>query len=204
MKTNFQKALKLLGPHEGGWSDHPKDPGGATMKGVTLQNYRRYVKPKATKTDLKNISDEEVEFIYRKHYWDKINADNLPSGIDYALFDFTVNSGNWGAKKIQSIVGVPVDGIVGPRTTRAIRDYRDQKELINKLQDARQAFVERIRTYPTFGRGWTRRIAEVRKSALAMAADADPTPVTDSPKAPQRVTVLSVIIDLIKAIFGGR
>ncbi|MEZ5552415.1 MAG: glycosyl hydrolase 108 family protein [Pseudomonadales bacterium] len=79
--------------HEGGWADHPRDPGGATMKGVTLATYRRHFGAKQDKNELKNNSDKELERIYRAGYWDVCQCDRLPSGVDYAVFDAAVNSG---------------------------------------------------------------------------------------------------------------
>ncbi len=91
MNRNFTQSLALVLKHEGGWSDHPKDPGGATMKGVTLANFQRYVKPNATKGDLKNISDAQLSMVYRKYYWDSVSANDLPDGLDYAVFDELVD-----------------------------------------------------------------------------------------------------------------
>ncbi len=79
--------------HEGGWADHPKDPGGATMKGVTLATYRRHFGKNKSKRALRNISDDDLGQIYRSGYWDKCRCDRLPSGVDYAVFDAAVNSG---------------------------------------------------------------------------------------------------------------
>lgn len=92
MTDRFARALPLVLAHEGGWADHPRDPGGATMKGVTLATFRRYV-PNATKDKLRNISDEMLARIYREGYWDIVKGDELPPGLDYALFDWAVNSG---------------------------------------------------------------------------------------------------------------
>ncbi|EKF39961.1 hypothetical protein NA8A_23352, partial [Nitratireductor indicus C115] len=117
MDRNFARALPLVLKHEGGWADNPKDPGGATMNGVTLATFRRYVKADASKADLRAISDDQVATVYYRHYWAAVNAQALPSGIDYAVFDFAVNSGPArAARYLQSIAGVSVDGRVGPQT----------------------------------------------------------------------------------------
>lgn len=122
MDRNFNRSLKLVLAHEGGWSDHPKDPGGATMKGVTLANFRRYVKPNATKDDLRKITDDQISTVYRKYYWDAVSGAELPDGVDYAVFDFAVNSGPArAAKYLQAIVGTAQDGKIGPATLTATR-----------------------------------------------------------------------------------
>lgn len=90
-----------------GWSDHPADPGGATMKGITLATYRRY-KPDATKADLRRISDAMVRKIYKQYYWDKVQGDRLAAGADLATFDYAVNSGHAAAwKSLMKVVGGP-------------------------------------------------------------------------------------------------
>lgn len=174
MDRNFQRALSLVLKHEGGWSDHPKDPGGATMRGVTLATFRRYVKPNATKDDLRKITDEQIAAVYRRHYWDAVAGAELPDGIDYAVFDFAVNSGPArAAKYLQAIVGTTTDGKIGPATLAAVR-ARFHAEVIHKLCDIRMAFLKRLPTWATFGKGWTNRVTDVRRQALELAAR--PTP----------------------------
>lgn len=183
MHANFAAALAATLKHEGGWADHPKDPGGATMKGVTLATFRRLVKPDATKDDLRKITNAQLEAVYRKGFWSQVMADQLPAGVDFAVFDYAVNSGPGRAvKALQTIVGAKVDGIVGPETLKAVNAYGDVARLINALCDQRQAFVERLKTWPTFGKGWTSRIKGVRKLALEMAATGkEPVPAPTMP-----------------------
>lgn len=174
MDRNFQRALTLVLKHEGGWSDHPKDPGGATMRGVTLANFRRYVKPNATKDDLRKITDAQIAMVYRRYYWDAVAGAELPDGVDYAVFDFAVNSGPArAAKYLQAIVGTTQDGKIGPATLAAVRSMM-HAEVIHKLCDMRMAFLKRLSTWSTFGKGWTNRVTDVRRQALEMAAR--PTP----------------------------
>ena len=107
MDRNFARALSLVLKSEGGWSDNPADPGGATMKGVTLANFRRYVQADGTKDDLRHITDAQLATVYRKFYWDAVAGDDLPDGVDYATMDFGVNSGpGRAAKYLQAAVGV--------------------------------------------------------------------------------------------------
>ena len=111
MDKNFERALPLVLKHEGGYVDHPKDPGGATNKGVTIATFRRYVKADGTKQDLRRITDAQVSAVYYRHYWAAVQAHALPSGVDYCAFDFAVNSGpSRSAKFLQKVVGVKQDG----------------------------------------------------------------------------------------------
>lgn len=173
MDRNFARALPLVLTHEGGFVHHPSDPGGATNKGVTLATFRAYVKPGGTVDDLKRITDEQVATVYYRHYWAAVNAAALPSGIDYAVFDFAVNSGPArAAKYLQVILGVEQDGRVGPKTIAAAK-AKDARSIINGLCDARLAFLKRITSggkllWNTFGKGWDRRVSEVRRDAMLM------------------------------------
>lgn len=173
MDRNFARALPLVLSHEGGYVNHPSDPGGATNKGVTLATFRAYVKPGGTVEDLKAITDEQVATVYYRHYWAAVNAQALPAGIDYAVFDFAVNSGpSRAAKYLQAILGVEQDGRVGPKTIAAA-EKADARAVINGLCDVRLAFLKRITSggkllWNTFGKGWDRRVADVRRTALMM------------------------------------
>ena len=205
MKENFAACLAETLRHEGGWSDHPKDPGGATMKGVTLDTYRRW-RPGATKAQLRAITDAEVAAIYRKGYWDAVNADDLPAGLDLVAFDGAVNSGpSRGAKWLQAGVGAKQDGKVGPATIAAARAY-DTRTAVNRACDARLAFLKTLGTWPTFGKGWSRRVASVRSTALAMAAPTRPAPKpavyppANTPAAPRPATGFWAWLN---RIFGG-
>ena len=174
MKDNFDKSLALVLIHEGGFADHPRDPGGATMKGVTLATFRRFFGADKTVTDLKNITQAQLALVYRTGYWDKCSADQLPSGVDYAVFDAAVNSGPVRAARfLQAAVGGTVDGVIGPATLVAV-DARNPTATINSLCDQRLAFLRGLSTFADFGRGWSRRVSDVRQQALLMAGAAVP------------------------------
>ncbi|MFP1634073.1 glycoside hydrolase family 108 protein [Zhengella sp. ZM62] len=165
---NFARALPLVLKHEGGYVDHPNDPGGATNKGVTLATFRRYVKADGTKADLRAITDKQVATVYYRHYWSAVNAQALPAGLDYAVFDFAVNSGpSRAAQFLQRVLGVTVDGRVGPKTIEAA-EKADARATIKALCEMRLAWLKRLKHWPTFGRGWTRRVNDVERDALAM------------------------------------
>ncbi len=209
MNKNFQRALELVLKHEGGYVNHPSDPGGHTNKGVTLDNYRRYVKPGGTVADLKAISDEEVATVYRRFYWDAVKGDDLPAGIDYAVFDFAVNSGpSRAAKYLQRVLGVAQDGIIGPQTLAAARAAKPSV-VIDNLCDRRMIFLKGLSIWPTFGKGWTRRVEDVRTESKRMAAASHyaPTP-TPRPETPDEAAgkaggVGGLIGIIIAAIAAG-
>lgn len=183
MDRNFARALALVLKSEGGWSDNPADPGGATMKGVTLANFRRYVKADASKADLREISGEQVATVYRRFYWDAVAGAELPGGIDYAVFDFAVNSGpGRAAKYLQAAVGAAQDGRIGPATLGAV-GARPSGAVIDDLCDARLAFLRRLPAWPVFGKGWSDRVRSVRAQALLMSAPQPAPPPSPDPAA---------------------
>ena len=169
MKSNFHKSLELVLKHEGGFVDHPEDPGGATNKGITHKTYSDFLgRPLKDVGELKNIPDDHVQAIYKKMYWDKIKADGLPSGVDFCTFDWAVNSGpGRSARALQSTVGAATDGAIGPMTLAAVAN-KEPKEIIEDMHANRQQFYESLRTFGTFGKGWTRRNNETRDSAMEM------------------------------------
>ena len=168
MKDNFEKCLDMLLAHEGGFVDHPKDPGGATNLGVTLATYEQWVGRAVTVDEMKTLTPEMVAPIYKKNYWDKVRGDDLVSGVDWCAFDWAVNSGSGRpAKAIQRAVGAAVDGAIGPMTLQAVAD-KDPKNIIESVYHTRQKFYENLKTFETFGRGWTRRNKETLKQALEM------------------------------------
>lgn len=169
MQKNFDASLKHVLVHEGGYVNHPKDPGGATNKGVTQAVYDAYrAKKGLVRQSVRVISDFEVSEIYRKEYWDRVKGDSLPAGVDYCVFDFAVNSGvSRAVKYLQRSVGVADDGKIGPATLAAVKTH-DPAKLINEICTRRQEFLEGLNTFSTFGKGWTRRVAGVEVTAKGM------------------------------------
>ena len=169
MNRNWDKAFDSVIVHEGGYVDNPADPGGATNLGCTKAVWEQYVGHSVTKDDIKALTKDDVKPLYKRRYWDAIHGDALPSGLDYCIFDCAINSGVGRASKfIQQIVGVPADGAIGNNTIAAISQI-NPVTLINEFSDKRQAFLEGLDTFSTFGKGWTRRVQEVRSKALEMA-----------------------------------
>ena len=169
MKENFTDCLARVLVHEGGWADHPKDPGGATMKGVTLATFRRHFGARKSKNQLRNITQEQLESIYKAGYWDKCLCDQLPAGLDYAVFDAAVNSGpGRSAKWLQAAIGAKQDGAIGPKTLAKTKQ-EDPVEVTSNMCDQRLSFLQHLSTWSTFGKGWGKRVAHVKANALAMA-----------------------------------
>lgn len=187
MDRNFERALSLVLKHEGGWADHPADPGGATMKGVTIGTYRRFINPNGTKADLRNITAAQLAKVYREQYWNAVKADDLPDGVDYAVFDFAVNSGpGRAARYLQAVVGAVVDGEIGPATIKAVGKY-EASDIIENLCGDRMEFLHGLKTWRTFGKGWTSRVNGVRAEALKMALDGPSLPASKPAPIPRAI-----------------
>lgn len=183
MDRNFAKALKLVLHYEGGYVNNAADPGGPTNKGITLANYRRFVKSNGTIADLKAITDQEVAKVYRKQYWDVVKGDDLPDGIDFATFDYGVNSGpQRAAKHLQSVVGATPDGKIGPATLSAIKAIVPQKVIADYCA-MRLSFLRGLKTWGTFGKGWEARVNSVRAEALLMQPNDAPRLMEAAPEA---------------------
>lgn len=172
MKDNFPSALKQILIYEGGYVNHPADPGGATNKGVTQAVYNDWRKSrKQAIQSVKLISDAEVAAIYKQNYWDAVKGDSLASGVDLATFDLAVNSGVGRASKmLQAAAGVPQDGIIGPQTIAAAN--KNPTATITNLCNARLAFLKRLPTWKVFGKGWNSRVASLRTVSIVMASHA--------------------------------
>lgn len=168
MKENFDKCLEMLLSHEGGFVNHPEDPGGITNLGVTKKVYDEWTGRESTEQEMRDLTPEDVAPIYKKNYWDRIKGDSLPSGLDWACFDWAVNSGSGRpAKAVQRAVGATQDGAIGPQTLGLIME-KDPEEIINYVYGVRQDFYKSLKTFETFGRGWTRRNKETLHQALEM------------------------------------
>ena len=169
MKDNFEQSLKMILHHEGGYVNHPSDPGGRTNLGVTQSVYESWVDRPVTEDEMRSLTVEDVTPIYKRNYWDRVKGDDLPSGVDFAVMDLAVNGGTGrGAKMLQKVVGVPQDGGIGPQTLGAV-GRMDPVDTIEQYAAEREAFYRRLNTFDTFGRGWLRRNEETRMAAIKMA-----------------------------------
>lgn len=183
--STYDEALRRVLAHEGGYANHPSDPGGPTNYGITLADFRRYVKPDAGAQDVRAMSVAQAKAIYRSKYWNALKCDRLPAGVDYAVFDYGVNSGlGRAAKVLRALVGVGSAASHVDEATLARAAGRDPAVLIAALCDERMAFLKRLKTWPVFGKGWNRRVAEVRTAALAMAAAQAHAPPQTAPSRP--------------------
>jgi len=174
MKENYDQALKWVLEHEGGYSNHPADKGGETNRGITWQTYDDYRRLKGLpKRSVKLIEDHEVHEIYRKQYANVIRFNELPEGLDYAVFDFAVNSGTGRAAEfLQRLVGVKTDRVIGVRTLAAVNEYVEKHGLVGTVDafnKSRLRYVRRLDDYKHFGRGWEHRISQVIRRSTEMA-----------------------------------
>ncbi len=171
MKANFDQSLKLVLVHEGGYSNHPKDPGGATMNGVIQRVYDAYRKSKNQPVrSVKELHPTERTAIYRKQYWDAIKGDQLPAGVDYVVFDGAVNSGpSQSIKWLQRALNINADGVIGQITLTALKNVTNLDRLIDDICNRRLAFMKALKTWSTFGKGWSRRVEGVRSQGKAFA-----------------------------------
>ena len=188
MRVNFLIVLPKVLVHEGGWADHAEDPGGATMRGIILATYARYKGRKVTKRELRNISDAEVAEIYKGEYWDSVRGDDLPSGMDYTVFDASVNSGvGRGPKLLQRALGVKQDARIGNGTLAAAR-AADPVKVIVAANAYRMGFLKGLKIWGAFGKGWSRRVADVEAFSLKLAVGVQAAKQTVIPQAQKRVS----------------
>lgn len=172
---NFSACMKRILAYEGGYSNHPKDPGGVTLEGVIQRVYDGYRKGKgkplkALTASMRNTASWKAERneIYRIQYWNKVRGDELPSGVDLVVFDGAVNSGPvQSIKWLQRALGVTADGAMGVATMAAIDACDDHDALIADVCARRLAFLKQLRTWGTFGKGWGARVSNVMATGQA-------------------------------------
>jgi lysozyme family protein len=192
MTDRFPRALELVLVHEGGYVDHPRDPGGATNLGVTIGTLSGWLGRPATKAEVRALTVDAVAPIYRKNYWDAVRADDLPAGVDYCVFDFGVNSGPRRAiMALQRAVGVADDGRIGPITLAAVK-RKSPEDIITRICSDRLSFMRRLSTWPTFGKGWQRRVEGVEREAIRMIMDAPTRATAPAPVIPRTYPPLTV------------
>jgi lysozyme family protein len=180
-RSNYDMALERVLAHEGGYTNHPSDPGGPTNFGITIHDYRRYINANGNAADVRNMKLAEAAKIYRARYWDALRCDELPAGLDYAVFDYGVNSGiGRAARVMQRLLGQAPTGTMTDAAIAGIRSA-GAPALIARLCDERLAFLKALKTWPVFGAGWGRRVSEVRRDALAMAKGAMTPPAISTP-----------------------
>lgn len=167
-KDNFDAVMVEVLAHEGGYVNHPKDPGGETNFGISKRSY--------PKEDIKRLSRDRAKSIYRRDFWEKIRGDDLPAGVDLVVMDASVNSGvkrgvAW-AQKAAGLSAAQADGLMGPVSLRAI-SKANPFDVIKRACSIRMGFLRGLRTWGTFGKGWSRRVASVEAVSMSMAARAE-------------------------------
>ena len=173
MADTFELAIKEVLKHEGGYVFHPSDPGGMTNRGVTKRVYEKWIGREATEQEMRDLTEETAIAIYKKNYWDRNRCDMVEDasspGVAYFLLDFAVNAGRKGAKCLQKSIGANPDGAIGPKTIAILKD-QNPKYLLEKMHELRQSFYESLKTFETFGKGWTRRNDEALEKAKKMGS----------------------------------
>ncbi|SET74711.1 glycoside hydrolase family 108 protein [Paracoccus homiensis] len=186
MRANTEKALAWIGLSEGGYVNHPDDPGGATDRGITQRTFDAWNRSQGRPArPVRGISKFEAEAIIVSQYFQPVRFDDLPSGLDYAVADWSVNSGpSRAAKELQRIVGVAQDGVIGQQTLAAVA-RGSTTQIINAYCDRRMSFLRSLKTWGTFGRGWSSRVQAVRERSIDMAMGADRPDTSTVPRTPK-------------------
>jgi len=168
MIENFDTALAAVLNHEGGFVNHPSDPGGMTNLGCTKKVWEEWCGRESNEKEMRELTKNDVSPIYKQKYWDKIQGDYLPAGVDYVVFDCAINSGpGRAAKFLQQVAGVTQDGAIGPGTLKAVAAI-PAADIIDRYSAVRLGFLQALPTWETFGKGWGRRVEEVKHAALKM------------------------------------
>jgi lysozyme family protein len=168
MQSNWDNAFDMMLASEGGYVNHPSDPGGMTNLGVTKRVWEEWVGRESNEKEMRNLTPEMVKPLYKRKFWDACHCDLLPSGIDYLVFDFAVNAGcGRSAKVLQTVVGVTPDGGIGNITLAAVNAL-DSNELIEKFSQGKEDFYRSLNTFETFGKGWLNRVAAVKIKATSL------------------------------------
>lgn len=183
MRSNFAHVLPLLFEDEGGYCNDAGDPGGPTKWGIIYDDLIQWrglprTASKASRiAAVQAVTKDEAAAIYRAKYWDALRCDDMPAGVDYAVFDYGVNSGiRRAARVLQRIVGAKADGVVGGMTLAAVA-RTEPETIIDELSEERLGFLQRLRTWRIFGKGWKRRVVHVHADALLMARQTRASPI---------------------------
>jgi lysozyme family protein len=170
MASNFKECLELVLKSEGGWVNHPSDPGGETNLGVTKAVWEEYV-GHSVKT-MKGLTKDDVAPMYELKYWRPCYCEVLPRGLDFVVFSMGVNAGTGrSVKLLQQSLGCVPDGVIGPRT-RELISSSNGANLISKFSETRREYYRSLKTFPIFGRGWLSRVDREETEALDMIKNA--------------------------------
>lgn len=192
MRSNFAAALKIELVFEGGMDDDPVDPGGRTKNGITQKVYAAYRRRKGLPAqDVFKMVDSERDEIYRSQYFDKIRFDELPPGLDLVIVDGAINSGvSQSVKWVQRALGIQADGVMGAITMSRIMDHPDHDVLIKNILDRRRAFLQALKTYWRFGKGWMSRVSQLQSKGQAWAMGSVGPAVAFIPNGNKKATII--------------
>ena len=169
MTKNFRDCLELVLKHEGGFVDHPKDPGGMTNLGVTKKVWEEWAGHPVSEKDMRELTPEIVAPMYEMRYWRTSYCEKLPRGLDLLVFSMAVNAGaGRSVKLLQDSVGLVMDGIIGPITMARINES-NVETLIDKFSETREDYYKGLKLFSVFGKGWLSRTEKERLEALQMA-----------------------------------
>lgn len=173
MADTFEVAIKEVLKHEGGFVNHPSDPGGMTNLGVTKRVYEKWMGREVSEQEMRDLSEDTAVKIYKKNYWDRNRCDMVEHasspGVAYFVLDFAINAGRQGAKCLQRAIGAEADGVIGPKSIAILKD-QNAEYVLEKMHELRQSFYESLKTFETFGKGWTRRNDEALEKAKKMGS----------------------------------
>lgn len=175
MRNNFPQIMKWILASEGGYVDNPRDPGGATNLGVTIAVLRAWRNRPVSRQEVRSLSVAEAMLIYDANYWKHIFGDGLPSGVDYAMMDAAVNSGvSRSIKWLQQVLKVPQTGHIDTLTVAAVARVTDKVKLVKSYNAARLGFMQSLRIWSTFGKGWGIRVRQVTSRSIILATHVAP------------------------------
>lgn len=173
MTDAFDAALTEVLHHEGGFVNHPRDPGGMTNLGVTRDTWEAWTKRDATEADMRALTPAKVAPLYRANYWNAVRGDDLPPALALCAFDFAVNAGpSRSSRYLQKLVGALVDGKIGPASVASAKAFVAREgaaEAVRRFQQQRRDYYRQLSTFDAFGRGWMRRVDAVETAALRLA-----------------------------------
>lgn len=175
--SDLNPSITYILKSEGGYTNDPRDPGGPTNFGITIYDVRLYVKKNATAADVRALTKDQAIKIYESKYWDALDGDALPAGMDYTAVDYGVTSGiARSGRVLRKVLGLPTEDWHITDDVMAALKKRALTAVIRQVNDERSAFLHRLSTCDRFCGGWDRRVASVKAISLKMAgtpADAD-------------------------------
>ena len=168
MTGNFKECLDLVLKSEGGFVNHPQDPGGMTNLGVTKRVWEEYTGHEADEKTMRGLTPEKVAPLYEQRYWRPTYCEVLPRGLDLLVFSMGINAGpGRSVKLLQQSIGCVPDGVIGP-ATRSLISASDTPTLISKFSECRREYYRSLKTFPIFGAGWLKRVDREEQEAMDM------------------------------------